>query len=130
MPNPEEPTRYFWTQEDIKALPVLPEPVETFDLMSDESITLKVSRWGLYQHLIHPTWPGAPPEKLTITLRLWMQPGYEGPRAPYWDLHQGHLISMLYPFLQKPDYKDYEIIITKRGTPPKAYFEVEFKKPE
>jgi len=127
MPEPE---RYFWTEEDIKALPTLPEPVETFDLVTNEKIVLKVVKWGLFQHLIHPRWPGAPAEKLTISLRLWMAPGYESPRAPYLDLHQGHLISILYPFLQKPDYKDFEIIITKRGAAPKAYFEVEFRKPE
>jgi len=128
MENPEIPKRFFWTQEDIKKLPALPEPAEAFDLLPDEKVILRVERWGLYQHLIHPTYPGAPAEKLTMALRLWMQPGYESPRAPYWDIHQGHLISTLYPFLQRPDYKDYEIIVTKRGRPPKAYFEIEFKK--
>jgi hypothetical protein len=126
MPEPE---RYFWTQEDIKTLPTLPEPVETFDLATNESRVLRIIRWGLYQHLIHPRWAGGPAEKLTISLRVWMAPGYESQRAPYWDIHQGHLISLLYPFLQKPDYKDFEVIVTKRGEAPKAYFEVEFKKP-
>lgn len=129
MPNPENQKRFFWTKEDIKALPPLPEPAETFDVLTDEKFVLRVERWGLYQHLIHPTWPGAPSEKLVIALRLWMQAGYEAARAPYWDVHQTHLISTLYPFLQREDYKDYEIIVTKRGTPPKAYFETEFKKP-
>jgi len=83
-----------------------------------------VVRWELFKHLITPRWPGAPPEKLTLCLRVWMAPGYEGPRAPYWDIHQGHLISMLVPILQRPDFADLEITITKVGTPPKAYFEV------
>ena len=125
-----EPQRYFWTEEDIKKLPSLPEPVETFDVEDGEITTFKVERWGIYQHIIHPTWPGAPAEKLVIALRLWQQEKYRPPRAPYWDIHQGHLISMLMPFLQRVDYKDYEIIVTKRGVAPKAYFELEFKKPE
>jgi len=128
MPEIKPEERYFWTEEDIKKLPSLPEPVETFDLTTDEKAILRVTKWGLYSHLIHPTWPGAPPEKLVIALRVWMAPGYEGPRAPYWDIHQGHLISILYPFLQREDFRDFELEIVKRGAPPKAYFEVFPKK--
>jgi hypothetical protein len=127
MPEEISP-RFFWTEEDIKALPTLPEPVETFDISTDETIKIRIIRWQLFKHLIHPQVPGAPIEKLTLALRIWLAPGYGTPRAPYFDIHQGHLISLLMPFLQREDYKDYEVIITKRGSPPKAYFEVEFKK--
>jgi len=120
--------RFFWTVEDIERLPVLPAPVETFDLEAGESKVLRVARWELFKHLITPRWPGAPPEKLTLALRCWMVPGYEGPRAPYWDIHQGHLISILVPILQRPDFPDLEIEITKVGHPPKAYFEVRPRK--
>jgi len=116
--------RFFWTKEDIERLPVLPAPVETFDLAAEERKVIRVARWELFKHLITPRWPGAPPEKLTLALRVWMVPGYEGPRAPYWDIHQGHLISLLVPILQRPDYSDLEIEIIKHGTPPTAYFEV------
>jgi len=120
--------RYFWTAEDIKALPVLPAPVEAFDLLPDQQVVMRVERWELYQHTISPRWLGAPPEKLTLALRVWMAPGYEGPRAPYWDIHQSHLISTLVPILQRPDFRDLIIRIRKRGTPPKAYFEVEVER--
>jgi len=116
--------RFFWTKEDIERLPLLPAPVETFDLAQDESKVIRVERWELFKHLITPRWPGAPPEKLTLALRVWMVPGYEGPRAPYWDIHQSHLIAILVPILQRPNYRDLELTIIKRDRPPRAFFEV------
>lgn len=116
--------RFFWTPEETRKLPSLPEPVETFDPKNGETIKIRVERWKVYQHFISPTYAGAPASKMTVALRVWMQPGFEGPRAPYWDIHQGHLISALVPILRRDDFKDIEITITKRGVAPKAYFEI------
>jgi len=115
--------RFFWTDEDIARLPVLPEPVEAFELMPDEHIRFKIERFELFQHTIVPRYPGAPPEKTVMVLRVWVREGYRSPRAPYWDIHQGHLVSPLIPILQKPDIRTKWINIVKRGLPPKAYFE-------
>jgi len=124
MPEELFEEQFFWTEEDIKKFPVLPEPVEAFDLQPEQSVKIRVSDWGLYQHLIHPTYPGAPPEKLTLALRVWLFPEYRPPRSPYYDIHQGHLIRILVPFLKTPDFRDYELEIIKHGEPPRAYFEV------
>jgi len=128
MPEELFEKQFFWTDEDIKKLPTLPEPVETFDLSPEESVTLRIENWGLYKHLIHPRFAGAPEEKLVLALRVWLYPEYRPPRSPYYDIHQGHLIRMLVPFLQEKDFRNYELTIIKHGQPPRAYFEVIPKK--
>jgi len=116
--------RFFWTKEDIARLPVLPLPVEALELMPDQHIEFQPLRFELYQHTIAPRYPMAPPEKPVLVTRVWVKAGYRSPRAPYWDIHQSHLNSIIIPILQKPDITTKWINIIWRGMAPKAYPEV------
>jgi len=127
MPEEIIPPRFTWDKEFIEARPWLPLPAEAFDIAKDETMVIRVSSWDLYKHLIHPTWYPPGVMKLTLALRVWLYPGYGFPRAPYLDIHQGHLISQLIPILQEPDFTKLEITITKRREAPKARFQVSVK---
>jgi len=99
-------------------------PFEILELADGESVTIRVREWELGRMVIVPRWPGAPPEKEVVGLRMHLFPGYKAYFPYYYDVTARRLVAQLVTILTRPDFRDYEITITKRGVAPKAWFEV------
>jgi len=119
---------FFWTDEDILKYPELPKPVETWEMAPGETRKVRILRYGLYKHEITPRFYPAGTKKLTLALRIWVDPRYKPVGPPYWDIHQSHLIATLVPLLQNLNYPEYEFEITWIGSGPSARPQVKFTK--
>ena len=109
------------------AVKKLESPFDILDLKDGESTTIRVERWERGLMTIHPRYAGAPPEKEIQALRVWLFKEYKPYFPPYKDITAGKLIGQLIPILESPGSENLEIIITKRGFPPKAIFQVSVK---
>ena len=128
MFSPELPQYFFWTTEDIEKFPELPRPVEIWELKEGESRKVRILRYGLFKDYISP--PFYPPgvKKLTLTLRIFVDPDYKKIGPPYWDMHQAHLISALKPLLDIPGIDKYVFTISWVGSGSAARPEIKMEK--
>jgi hypothetical protein len=124
MAEEVERTYFFWTAADIDKFPELPKPEEVWELGPGETRKIGVIRYGLYKDLIHPDFYPPGVFKKVLTLRIWVDRKYKPTGAPYWDIHQSHLVSSLVPLLDKFKFPDYELEITWVGTGPSARPEI------
>lgn len=130
----------------MEALKELSPPFEMLDIDPGQTVTMTVLRWEFGLAVIHPRYPGAPPEKEVTILRIWVPveqkieqlrklgkiPPGGGPAAagaqlavpPYWDIAQRRLQEGLKPLLPAPGGKPVTIEVQKIGLPPRAYFSV------
>ena len=103
-------------------MPVIPEPMELLELANGQSTTFHVESWELGETVIHPTWPGAPPEKRINVLRV-VVPSTDKPLFPhYWDVTSKTLIAQMLPYLQASGFEKKSFTITAHGEAPKKRF--------
>lgn len=77
----------------------IPGPYEILELADGESVTLHVERWEAGTMVIHPTYPGAPEEKIVDGLRVHVPMADKEYLPSFWDITGGHLVAGLKPFL-------------------------------
>jgi len=103
-------------------LRMLPGPYEILDLKDGESITLRIVGWERGKIIIHPRYPGAPPEKEIPVLRVHVTEDTKPYPPYYYDITAKTLQYQLLPYLLEPGYEKYLFKITKHGVPPRARF--------
>jgi len=103
-------------------------PFEILELVNGESIFIKPVRFELGEIVIKPRWPGAPPEKKVLALRIHVEEGSKPYFPLYFDITSRRLVAALMPVMERAIAERMWIRITKRGTAPKAWFEHQFLK--
>jgi len=74
--------------------------------------------------IIHPRWPGAPPEKRILAMRIHVDPPTKPYFPYYFDVTSRRLVAMLGPLMERVIAEGAWLVITKHGVAPKAWFEV------
>jgi len=100
-------------------------PYEILDLADRGSVRIRIVSSERGSIVIHPRYPGAPPEKTIPALRVHLAPGVKPYPPNYYDITSKTLTAQLVPFLMQRDFMNYEFVITKYGIAPKARFTLE-----
>lgn len=100
-------------------------PYEILDLPDRGKVTLYVTSWERGSMIIHPKYPGAPPEKEIPVLRTHVTTETKPYPPPYYDITSKTLQAQLLPMLAAGDFRDYAYVVTKFGIAPRARFTVE-----
>jgi len=130
----------------MEELKWLEPPFAPFDIPPSVTVRITPIRYELGRMIIKPLYPGAPPEKEVVVLRIWVDllekieqlikigelppgilpipPEVELAIPPYWDIAQRRLYPALLRILEAPPYIKYALDIHKIGTPPKAFFSI------
>ena len=111
----------------LERLPELPQPWEFLKLGDGECVEFRIVRWQLFKAVIHPTWPGAPEEKVIRVLRVWVDPKDKPIGPDYYDISSSTLVYQLMGFLSRPDFNRFRVRICAHGIPPRKRYSVEFK---
>lgn len=75
-------------------------PYEILELADGETVTFHVERYETGKMIIHPTYPGAPEEKIIDGLRVFVPLADKEYLPSYWDVTGGHLVAGLKPLLE------------------------------
>jgi len=98
-------------------------PFEILELADGETIFLKPVEYEFGEVIIHPRYPGAPPEKKILALRIHVDPATK-PFFPYYhDLTSRRLVAGIVPVLDEAIGRGVWLRITKFGVAPRAWFE-------
>lgn len=111
--------------EWLKGLPVIPPPHEILEIPDGKCVELDIMGWEVGRMLIHPRYPGAPPEKWIKAIRVKVPPEKKKIGPPYWDITPGTLVAQLEPLLASLDYRKYIFRICAHGVAPKKRFSIE-----
>jgi len=83
----------------MENLEFLSEPAEILELADGQILEASVVDFRIGKMLIHPRYPGAPAEKLTKTIRVYV-PREEKPAGmPYWDITAKTAVAQLEPII-------------------------------
>jgi len=88
---------------------------------------LKPIRYELGEIIIRPRWPGAPPEKVVLAMRIHVDPETKPYFPYYFDFTSRRGVAMLQPMIDRIIVEGLWLHICKRGVAPKAWFEIEAK---
>ena len=110
----------------LEELPWLEPPYEIFEFEPQKPATFVVTDYKIGKIRIHPRWPGAPPEKVVIAIRLYVDPKTKPTFPPYWDITPSRLVYQLAGMLVRGIPKGYALRITRDVPGPKAHFSVEW----
>jgi hypothetical protein len=110
----------------MEELQFLEGPYEIFELGDGGKYTFRPTKWKLGWMEIHPRW--LPKPKRIKALRIWIPEEYKPLFPDYWDVTAQTLIAQLVPILERPDFTELLITVTKYGVAPKARFKVEVKR--
>ena len=104
---------------------LLPSPFEILELADGQSIELKITKWELGETVIHPRWPGAPPERRINCLRVHVPEKFKRLFPHYWDITSKTLIAQLLPYLEGRDFTKKTFRIRAHGVAPKKRYTLE-----
>lgn len=103
----------------------LPGPYELLDLVDRGSVRLRIVSSERGSIIIHPRYPGAPPEKEIPVLRVHLAPGVKPYPPMYYDITSKTLTAQMLPLLMERGFENYEYVVTKYGVAPRARFTLE-----
>jgi hypothetical protein len=109
---------------DMERLPELEPPYEILEIPPAVPVYLKVTGYKLGKMTISPRYPGAPPEKDVIAIRLFVDPETKKHYPLYWDITPARLVYQLAPMLVQGIPKDKWLRIYRDIPGPKAHFSV------
>lgn len=107
-------------------MPPLLGPYEILELGDQGSLTFKPLNWVEGEVTIHPRFQDGP--KTVTAIRIWVGPEVKPLFPDYYDITAQTLVAQLRPILQRADYHELVITITKFGVPPKARYQVDVKR--
>lgn len=107
-------------------MPELAGPYEILELGDQGSLTFRPLQWKEGEMTINPRFQKEP--KTITAIRVWVGPDVKPLFPDYYDITAQTLVAQLRPILQREDFKDLEITITKFGVPPKARYQVKVAK--
>jgi len=103
-------------------------PYEILELGDGETIWIRPVSFEYGRLVIHPRWPGAPPEKEILAMRIHVDPESKPYFPYYFDVTSKRLVSGLGPVMEKVIGMGAWLVITKHGVAPKAWFEWRIEK--
>lgn len=109
---------------DIDTLPPLEPPFEILELQPCTPVYLKVVDWKIGTMTISPRYPGAPPLKKIIAIRLYVDPATKKYFPPYYDITPSRLVHFLAGFLTGGLPKNMWLKIHRDVPGPSAHYEV------
>jgi hypothetical protein len=107
-------------------MPELQGPYEILELGDQGSLKFKPLNWTEGDVTIHPRFQSEP--KTIRAIRVWVGEDVKPLFPDYYDITAQTLVAQLRPILQREDYRDLIITITKHGVPPKARYQVKVTK--
>jgi len=110
----------------LEELKELPPPYEIFEFEPCTPAYFKVVDYEIGKITIHPRWPGAPPAKTVIAVRLHVDPETKPFYPHYWDITPSRLVYQLAGMLIKGIPKGKVLKIHRDIPGPKAHFSVEW----
>jgi len=110
---------------EFETLPILPPPYEIFEFSPCEETIWHIVAYEVGRMTIKPRWPGAPPQKEIVAIRLTMHEEFKEVPPPYWDLCPGRLVWSLIPLLQAGEHLKNYILIHRTVPGPKAHFSIQ-----
>lgn len=89
-------------------------PYEILELEDGESVMFHVVSFEVGDMTIHPTYPGAPEEKVIEGLRVFVTLADKEWLPSYWDVTGGHLVAALKPLLPVLEESGKAVTITAK----------------
>ena len=111
---------------EIEKLEVLPPPYEILETEPCTNYYIKVVDYKIGKITITPRWPGAPPAKTVVAVRLYTTPDWKKYFPHYWDITPARLVYQLIGLLAKGIPDGYVLKIHRDIPGPKAHFSVEW----
>ena len=103
-------------------MPALPGPYEILELGDQGSLSFQPLKWTEGEITIRPRFQE---EAKTITaIRVWVGADVKPLFPDYYDVTAQTLVAQLRPILQRDDFRNLVITITKYGVAPKARYQV------
>ena len=107
----------------------IPGPYEILEVAPGDAVEFHVVRYRTGKMRIHPTWPGAPEERIVDGIRIWVPPEDKEWLPHYWDVTAGHLVASLKPLLPVLRREGKKVKITaglmRPGDPASKRFKIE-----
>ncbi len=116
---------------EIEKLKTLPPPYEIFEFKPCEPAYFKIIDYEIGKITITPKWPGAPPSKTIVAIRLHVDPKTKPLFPHYWDITPSRLVYQLAGMLIRGIPEDKWLRVHRDVPGPKAHFSVAWvEKPE
>ena len=109
---------------NIEELPELPPPYEIYEFQPATPAYFKVTDFKIGRMVITPRWPGAPPTKTIVGIRLYVAPETKPYYPPYWDLTPSRLVHQLAGMLTHKLERAMWLKIERDVPGPRAHFSV------
>jgi len=109
---------------EIETLPTLSPPYEIFEFKPCTPAYFKITSWKIGKMTISPRYPGAPPLKTIVAIRLYVDPATKKYFPPYYDITPSRLVHYLASLLTKGVPKNMWLKIHRDVAGPAAHFEV------
>lgn len=103
-------------------MPDLEGPYEILELGDQGSLTFQPLAWKEGEMTINPRFQKEP--KTITAIRVWVGEDVKPLFPDYYDLTAQTLVAQMRPILQRADFRELVITITKYGVPPKARYQV------
>jgi len=111
---------------ELEKLELLPPPYEIYEFEPCTPAYFKVVDYKIGKMTIKPRWPGAPPSKTIIAIRLYVDPATKKYYPPYYDITPSRLVHQLAGMLTTGIPKEMWLKIHRDIPGPKAHFSVEW----
>ena len=102
----------------------LPPPYEIFEFVPCQPAFFKIVSWELGWITIKPRFPGAPPSKDVLALRLHVDPATKPYFPHYWDITSSRLVHQLAGMLTQGVPENMYLRVHRDIPGPKAHFSV------
>jgi len=109
---------------DIEKLKILPPPYEIYEFVPCQPAYFKIVEVELGRMTITPKFPGAPPRKEILAIRLHVDPRTKPFFPHYWDITPARLVYQLAAMLLPTFPAELWLRIHRDITGPKANFSV------
>jgi len=111
---------------NLEAVEWLTPPYEIFEFQPCQPAVFHVVGYKIGKIRIAPRWPGAPPQKLVLAIRLYVTPESKPMFPHYWDITPARLVHQLAAMLVRGIPPGMRLRIHRDIPGPKAHFSVEW----
>lgn len=111
---------------NFEGVETLPPPYEIVELEPGKPQVFDFTDYKIGKVSISPRWPGAPPIKEVLAIRLYAREGAKEYYPFYWDLTPARLTHHLAGMLTKGVPEGKKLKITRDIAGPRAHFGVEW----
>lgn len=108
----------------VEELPPLEPPYEILELTPGRPVRMRVLDWKMGRMTIVPRYPGAPPQKTIVAIRIYTDEASKPTFPHYWDITSSRLVYQLAPMLRRPLPEKAAIEITRDIPGPRAHYAV------